>query len=417
MITMTDIEHVPSRADMIRVFDGYSFDRREEADERRMKRPFVKTYLLEVLDGRPDRSMDHVPEVFRRNGVALRLVDTNLYGLSCDNDFKGFLEILRPRLVALYSVHHSAKIDTFVRRLVHAAPEIDHVWLSGHTFNVLWNVVARLCRPHRYVRIVFTHDSVYDIDDHMDPGEDDEVISETETASNDYEPVRERRAARFQIVDKIKVVQAKLERLQETYAPLRAISALRFPSTVGRGGHDFYDNGKVTNRSDSFRDHRSHVLYVTRIYEQMLGRTESRVWYGHSHSTTPSTSSLSLNGAPLTVRFTEPLSPAVFDCWVRSTFGRRKNRFRLWGHPVRLGPTKVHVYGLDKHLWQPLFLELTAQGCMAIVPRGTCGNTVHRLVTNIQRYLDPSAEAYLGSEPYESLVQASFDGVTYGDAE
>ena len=63
MVTMADIEHVSSRADMTRVFDGYSFDRREEVDERRTKRPFVKTYLLEVLDGRPDHSLDHVPEV------------------------------------------------------------------------------------------------------------------------------------------------------------------------------------------------------------------------------------------------------------------------------------------------------------------------------------------------------------------
>ena len=421
MVTMADIEHVSSRADMTRVFDGYSFDRREEVDERRTKRPFVKTYLLEVLDGRPDHSLDHVPEVFRRYGIELRQVDTNLYGLSHANDFKGFLEVLRPRLVALYSVQHSTEIDKFVRHLVHAAPEIDHVWLSGRTFNVLWNVVTRLCQPHRYVRIVFTHDSVYDIDNHIDSGEDeddeDEAISETEDASDDYEPIKERRAARFQLVDRIRVVQEKLKCLQDTYAPLHAISTLRFPSTVGRGGHDFYDNGKVTNRSDSFRDHRSHVLYVTRIYEQMLGRTESRVWYGPPCSTTPSTSSLSLEGAPLTVKFTEPLSPAVFDYWVKSTFGRQKNRFRLWGHPIRLGPTKVHVYGLDKHLWQPLFLELTAQGCVAIVPKGTCGNTVHRLVTNIQRYLDPSAAAYLGSEPYERLVQASSDGVTYDDTE
>ena len=118
-------------------------------------------------------------------------------------------------------------------------------------------------------------------------------------------------------------------------------------------------------------------------------------------------------GAPVVIRFQEPLKPQVFDFWVQSTFGRQRNRFRLWGHPIRLGPTKVHVYGLDCHLWHPLFLELTARGCTAIIPSGTCGNTVHRLVTNVQRYLDPGAEVYIGDTPYRKMVEESSRTVEY----
>jgi hypothetical protein len=122
-------------------------------------------------------------------------------------------------------------------------------------------------------------------------------------------------------------------------------------------------------------------------------------------------------GAPLVVEFSEPLEPRVFDYWVESTFGRQRNRFRLWGHPIRLGPTKVHVYGLDRHLWHPLFLELTARGCVAVIPDRTCGNTVHRLVTNIQRFIDPGARAFLGDQPYTTLVQDSSRDIQYADAD
>ena len=42
----------------------------------------------------------------------------------------------------------------------------------------------------------------------------------------------------------------------------------------------------------------------------------------------------------------------------------------------------------------------------ALLPDGTCGNTIHRLVTNIQRFLDPAVEAWIGDTPYSDLIQA-----------
>jgi hypothetical protein len=73
---------------------------------------------------------------------------------------------------------------------------------------------------------------------------------------------------------------------------------------------------------------------------------------------------------------------------------------------VRLGPTKIHVYGADRHLWQPINLEITSKGIVAILPQGTCGNTFHRLVTNIQRYVCPNIEAWLGSKSFQSLADS-----------
>jgi hypothetical protein len=43
---------------------------------------------------------------------------------------------------------------------------------------------------------------------------------------------------------------------------------------------------------------------------------------------------------------------------------------------------------------------------VAILPQGTCGNTFHRLVTNIQRYVCPNIEAWLGSKPFQALADA-----------
>ena len=106
---------------------------------------------------------------------------------------------------------------------------------------------------------------------------------------------------------------------------------------------------------------------------------------------------------PLIVHFKEPLNKATFDNFVRKAF-HKKNIFKLWGEALRLGPTKVHVYGADRHLWQPLNLELTERGLVAILPRGTCGNTFHRLVTNIQRYVSPEIDAWIGANRFEGFL-------------
>jgi hypothetical protein len=399
---------------MVRFFDGYAIERMEELDERKLRRPLVKSHLLEILDGQDARTSQGLQAIFGRRGVRLQPIDEDLF-LATDDQIGeiGFLERLRPRIVALYSIMKSDELGRWVRRLVLRSPEIDHVWLSGLTFGVLWELVTRLSRPHRFTRLVFTHESIFDVDSTAsEPGEDEEEISQ-DSEDEELGEIIERRATSFRLVDRIGVIQEKLRKLQEIYSPLYAISQLRFPSPVGRGGHDFYDNGRVTNRSESFRDHRSHLLFVVRIYEQLLKSTEEQAWYSIQESVSVPGQFRKIVGAPVIIRFREPLSADVFEYWIKATFERKRNRFRLWGHPIRLGPTKVHVYGVDRHLWQPLFLELTAKGCTAIIPNGTCGNTVHRLVTNIQRYLDPGADAFIGNKPYKQMVEESAREIRY----
>ncbi|MFZ5989401.1 MAG: hypothetical protein ACOYWZ_20080 [Bacillota bacterium] len=110
-----------------------------------------------------------------------------------------------------------------------------------------------------------------------------------------------------------------------------------------------------------------------------------------------------LIGSPVTIKFKEPLSKETFDHWINSIFGRiNEPRFKLWGNPIFLGPKKIHVYGVDRHLWKSIFLELTDKHLIAIVPKGTCGNTIHRLICNIQRYIDPAAKAYIGDIEYKA---------------
>ena len=52
-------------------------------------------------------------------------------------------------------------------------------------------------------------------------------------------------------------------------------------------------------------------------------------------------------------------------------------------------------------------IEMTEKSLIAILPQDTCGNTFHRLVTNIQAYVCPSIETWLGGEAFQGIVDNS----------
>jgi len=403
-----DLGKIDSRQSMIDYLEGYALERKEELDQKKIRHGLLKSYLLETLDS-PVPAEKRLPNVFGSVRVRTEPIGDGLHRVF-DSDLQkyvGFLETVGERFAIFYTMEKSEDADRWVRNLVLSSPQLDHVWLSGWTFNALWKRLKEVSHPSRFVRIVFEHESIFQVDSEFESDSDEEEGEERE----DTVVIVERRTSKFSLVDRIRVVADKLDRFQELYSPLYSITRLRFPSPVGQGGHEFFYNGKVTNRSNSFRDHRSHLLYVLDLYNKLTRQAEKITWYSVEKIPLQKGGEFQkLIGAPLTVLFHEPLDQDTFDHFISSTFQRVRNRFRLWGNPIKLGPKKVHVYGLDQHLWQPIFLEITDKHLMAIVPKGTCGNTIHRLVTNIQRYLDPAAKVVLGNQPYENLVQESISG-------
>ncbi len=67
------------------------------------------------------------------------------------------------------------------------------------------------------------------------------------------------------LTESLSVLEEKLQRLIESYDPLRSLVHLQMPA-AGRGGHRLNYDGRVTNRSDSFADHRAAVQRVLALY-------------------------------------------------------------------------------------------------------------------------------------------------------
>ena len=406
------------RFDVYRFFNGISAEVQEGAAQSRTRIPLVKTFLLEHVSSRGGRRPTPPAEILKRVGAESRPLDEQFLELRVweqdEGDaaprpkIAGYLEQYDERFFAYYTADRADVARRRVNRWVSSSPALDLTWFSGQLLQSLWDGDVSHRGNSLFSKLVFRHESIFDMPEDVTQSvneEDEEAPEDTpaEDASDDDRPERDRRRVRSEIRDRIGPIRAALASLQRTYPPLNALYSLRLPSLAARGSHDLYQMGQVTNRSESFEDHRNTVRYLYRTYRSVLERTERSAWEGQEDALPSSAVRARFKGVPLIINFAEHLSETTFNRWVNLAFQKR-NQFRLWGDPIRLGPTKIHVYGADRHLWQPINLELTASRVVAILPQGTCGNTFHRLVTNVQRYVCPEVDVWLGATPFHQLV-------------
>jgi hypothetical protein len=397
------------RFEVYRLFDGLSEEGKDGLDRGRTRVPLVKTFLLEHVSGRDGNRPKPLQDIWRGLYSAPEQIDETFFSITGqvkDEDGKiseattGYVEQFDERFFAYYTVEDSQSARQRVRKWVTRSPDLDSTWFSSPLLKGLWDGYISQREDHRYTKLVFRHESVYDMpEDAADDIETEDESTEPDESDDDH-PEPERRRIRSEMGDCVSRLRKSLGGLRDSYPPLHALYSVRIPSTLQRGGHDLNQEGQLTNRSSSFIDHRNHAQFLWRLYRDVVEDTEESAWGSAGPAGKPS---VGWQGVPLIVKFGEPLSKATFDNFVSKAF-RKGNRFNLWGEPQRLGPTKVHLYGADRHLWQPLNLEITDQRLVAILPRGTCGNTFHRLVANLQQWVCPKIDAWIGARTFESFV-------------
>jgi hypothetical protein len=373
------------RQDYFDYLEGHSVEAFDERHQQRTRRTLVKTYVLETRgDG---VSHEQAVRMFGRAGHAVTPEGDALVLRAGGSDRRwALLEPVDRRYLALYTLVPSAVSDRAIRDLVQSTSGLDRLWLSAIFFDKLWESVVSSASPQQYAHMSFHYDALYE-----GLGADEESVEDEESLP--------RRAARMRFADTVATMNATLPKLRAVYQPLRSLVHLRAPSQ-GAGGHDIFLDGKLTNRSASFSEHRSLMRDVTRRYDAFTRRAEQILW-------PTATEGRPALAAPLFIEFSAPLAQSTFERWVTETFSARSAHLRLWGKPILLGPNKAQVYAIDEHLWQPIQLEMTRHHLLALLPHGTCGNSVNRLVTNLQRTLDPGLRAWLADREYSSMLEAS----------
>ena len=422
---------VESRQEAYDYLDDYSGKRARETREHNTTRGLITSYLLEYHGGDDFRKNVVGDLVDEQEGVEVHPVEreADFYGLIKEDEEVGYIERLSGRHLMMHSVLSTEEADTQVENRVRDSARLDSAWFSGGYLERMWRGIALAGHPHRNTKLKFTHKSKFDeieettgdwpnkssqASPEPKSEEEQEVEHGSTAAWREEQDEQYDRAIRMSSVSEIsersEVLSIILPELQDIYPPYKAIRMFRFPAPFARGGYDLYSWGKMTYRANSFRQGRSLLHTVTDVYERLTRYVERKLWFSmETAEIGEDRSALKFEGAPLRIEFGKPLSEKTFQRFVERTFRRGSGPFKLWGNPISVGSRKFHVYGIDKHLWQKVYLELTPEQMLVILPKGTCGNTAHRLITNVQRYLSPDVKAYVGAESYAELVNAAFE--------
>ena len=389
----------PSREDYVALLEGH-LDTTEEETTVSDGRTLLKTYMLETV--RNEYRHRSIHESFPEE-ISLEVLDESLFrvrdNIKHGGRVVGLLEMLDDRYPVFYTTMQSIYSDRWIRQNVDKAPWLDRIWLSSQILSDIWEHVRTVHHPNRSIRLSFEHEAKYEPSNELFALDiDNEFYDKEDTASP---IIDERIKSKLHLNEKIGVLNDVLPKLIKSYDPLNSLIQLQIPAR-GKGGHLLNYDGKVTNRSSSFIEHRASISGIIKSYGRVTSRAEERLWL----KTSPvGDSGFRFDGAPVLIQFDEKLSEETFERLISRGLQYRNSKLRIGGYIHRRGKTKIHMSAIDRHLWQPFIMEVTANHILALLPEGTCGNSIHRLVTNVQRYIAPKIRVWLGEQPYEEAVR------------
>lgn len=162
----------------------------------------------------------------------------------------------------------------------------------------------------------------------------------------------------------------------------------------GRADEALHRLGRFVAGGDSFELHQEFVRTVTERYAALVRAVEACAWSIEELSGDGFTS----RGAPILIRYREIPDMEQF---LEELFSAREP-FRLWGAPGEVAEGVHHVDAVDLHVGQAVRIDVAQQWLRIYLPAGACGNSVVRLVSNLQhrfdgcvRFVDPALQGKL----------------------
>ncbi len=139
--------------------------------------------------------------------------------------------------------------------------------------------------------------------------------------------------------------------------------------------------GVFAASGDSLETHFQFVRSVVGRYAYLVELLEAKAIGWNSLENGGGT----LDGGPIGIQFSEPVTDLVRFVDMLFT---SKEPFRLWGVPRITDEGVAEVDAVDLHVGQRLRIDIGPGWMRVYLERDSCGNTVARLITNLQHSFD-----------------------------
>ncbi|AEF96073.1 hypothetical protein [Methanotorris igneus] len=344
----------------------------------------VKTYILE--------SNTHPKKLSRiiKTGKIELLDEYEFYMLRIGDEGYFFIDAKNPRFWKLYTLQKSEESDKYFNKLISPIKSrLDNLWMPTGD-------LEKFLKKADYVRGLSTkHDETpFYLDNGVEEianklsisGNGESVyklIEIIQSLSPDDIQEFEKLIEDFQLSNdtKIKKIFNTIKKLHEFKHLMRITkSKIKIVSEDDKDKfvlEDIYYWGKFTVKGTSIEKHNEIVDETIENYEQKIEIIED--------SLIDYTSSDWDDRIPLIYEFEKEIED--LKSFVEGLISV-KEPFRIWGLAKQVEEDMYYISGVDLHNGDRFSLEVTPWWMRLYLPKGSCGNTALRLLSNIQQTYD-----------------------------
>jgi hypothetical protein len=355
-----------SKMEMARGFDDLmnrTYRLRKDFQRHEREENLVKTHIVELhAGGKLLHSKSKLEETMHRlashSGADLMSTsDWTFFGLM-KNNLNMYVEVVDDRFALLHSASRADAVEKYVQTVTRELPFVDQAWLPSSFLES-----AKGIGIFRGFRL--RHDN--------------------------WLSVKHRGRNKESNIRKFSLNLTLTEGADEALAQLRNVKALSGAVNVAgielrvQGSSDpdrfalsdVYSSGKVMARGTSFQLHHDFVLGLCDRYASHIRNVEQRFSVALSRTER----GITVEGVPIEIEFVSPLTDVALFC---ENLLSGVHPFRLWGVPEFIAPDYVSVTAVDLHVGHTIMFEVAPEFMRVYLPPGTCGNTILRLITNLQ---------------------------------
>jgi hypothetical protein len=317
----------------------------------------VKTRLLEAhpAEMSSDGAGTLLQQTAQRLNLRSRKLGDELWSLT-GTDLTLFIDTLNPRFWQLHATAPADEVNRAVRKAVATDPRLDTGWLPK-------GLLAQFDGHHHHLRLAF------DADDLLGSAE---AVRRTRVRFEGEAP------------------EGLLDLLSSdpTYAGTTSVTAIGSrvgDAKVGLAQVIADYRGAFVTAAGDFEVAANAIWRLVDRYEQFVRALEAR----HRIVVDPlEETGLSVDGDVAVISFGREVD---IERLVSGLF-QAKEPFRLWAIPRQVDDDEWVADAVDLHVGQPLRLELSPVDVRVLLEPETCGNTLARLLTNLQQHLDARAQ-------------------------
>jgi len=333
----------------------------------------LKTYIIESNSG---------VKFLKKLGIKVKSLGDCLYLIK----FEGatyYLDVIEDRFWILYSLQKSEISDKYVNKLIYL-PEsrLDNLWLTN---SILKNLLGRYTIRGLAIRF-----------NGFPSGDDQNNLSIESLGYVAYELIKAINNISERDLRNIKnkKIKESLKSLLKVKSYLR-LSKAKIKFEDGENNEfvleDVYYWGKFTAKGNDISKHFKIINSVLNEYKAKLDLIESSLIDINSGNLS--------NNAPISISFKKEIED--IDRFL-SVILSEKKPFRLTGIKRKVDKDYYSVVGLDLHNGDKFEMDISKNWINLYLKKGSCGNTVLRLLANLQQIHD--ANTYLEINTTEEKI-------------